>query len=148
MRSASIQEKPAGSLDKNAYMICSKPRIYWVIPRTVRSISMRSKLAGLGFQNGSRSAPQLMSRVCQRFPSISNEVLSGRRSWGGQAIGERTALGGIWIYQLFRWLIGRLSQGFAKVPEHFATHPPGPQRKNGLPLGALGSYILLETPEP
>ena len=51
--------------------------IRWVVPRIVRSVSVRSKWAGLGAQKGTFSAPQPMSSACQRFPIISYEILSG-----------------------------------------------------------------------
>ena len=46
----------------------------WVIPRTVRSISVRSSWAILGTQEESPFAPQRMSNVCHSFLTISYEL--------------------------------------------------------------------------
>ena len=51
----------------------------WVIPKTVRSVSVRSKWAGLGAQEGIPSAPQPIANVCQRFPSISYDNPAKKR---------------------------------------------------------------------
>ena len=46
----------------------SRQVLTWVIPTTVRPVSVRSKWAGLGAQ-GARSAPQPLSNVCQFLAS-------------------------------------------------------------------------------
>ena len=69
----------------------------WVMARIVRSVSMRSKWAGVGAQKETPSASQLMSSVCQRFPMISYEIPSREKALrdpvtekGGRAFPERT----------------------------------------------------------
>ena len=81
--------------------------------RIVRSLSVRSKWAGLGAQKGTPSAPQPMSNVCHRFPIISYEILlrkvlrrpslvavteEGSRASPEPTISERTILGASGIY--------------------------------------------------
>ena len=59
---------------RSPHRICVKQVNNWVIPRIVRSISVRSTWAGLVAQKGTPSAPQPMSSACQHFPIISYEI--------------------------------------------------------------------------